>query len=223
MPSSLTGYLCLSSPAPCESPTTWDLVLQVLESALGILAHRAPLACQEHPMRSYSPCSEVRPSRDILRTKIKRFGMETEPLVQAVTDSLLPTNVPGSDYRDIIGPPGPPGPPGMPGSAWSSISVEDLSSYLHSRTLGSRKRRAKGYGLTLRASLIFARATMGNSINVPFPNSSVSFFGPWGPKRATQLSGAMGHDRGRNRAPNCSPCRSHESCDQSCSKGSNAW
>lgn len=67
-------------------------------------------------------------------------------MAQAVTDFLLSIHVPGSDYRDIIGPPGPPGPPGMPGSAWSSISVEDLSSYLHSRTLGSRERRAEGCG-----------------------------------------------------------------------------
>lgn len=65
--------------------------------------------------------------------------MESETLAQAVTDYLLPLMSPGSDYRDIVGPPGPPGPPGMPGSAWSSISVEDLSSYLHSRTLESRR------------------------------------------------------------------------------------
>lgn len=88
--------------------------------------------------------------------------METEPLAQAETDSLLSIDVPGSDYRDIIGPPGPPGPPGMPGSTWSSISVEDLSSYLHSRTLGSRERRAEGCGLTPQASLILASDTMEN-------------------------------------------------------------
>lgn len=88
--------------------------------------------------------------------------METEPLAQPVTDSLLTINVPGSDYRDIIGPPGPPGPPGIPGSAWSSISVEDLSSYLHSRTLGSRKRRAEGCSLILRASPVLAKAAMEN-------------------------------------------------------------
>lgn len=64
-------------------------------------------------------------------------------MAQAVTDYLLSTDVSGSDYRDIIGPPGPPGPPGMPGSAWSSISVEDLSSYLHSRTLESRRDRLR--------------------------------------------------------------------------------
>lgn len=70
--------------------------------------------------------------------------METETLAQLVTDYLLPLMSPGSDYRDIIGPPGPPGPPGIPGSAWSSISVEDLSSYLHSRTLESGR---EGRGL----------------------------------------------------------------------------
>jgi hypothetical protein len=58
-------HLYPSSPIPLESPTTWDLVPQVLGSALGILAHRDPLACQEHPTRSYWPCSEVRPSRNI--------------------------------------------------------------------------------------------------------------------------------------------------------------
>lgn len=53
LPSSLTDHLYPSSPVPLEPPTTWDLFPQVLESPLGILAHRAPLACQEHPMRSY--------------------------------------------------------------------------------------------------------------------------------------------------------------------------
>lgn len=62
---SLTGHLYLSSPVPCEYPTIWDFFPQVLGSALGILVHRAPLAYQEHPMKSYSTCSEVRPSRDI--------------------------------------------------------------------------------------------------------------------------------------------------------------
>lgn len=65
LPSSLAGHSCLFSPVPRESPTTQDLIPQVLESALGILAHQDPLACQEHPTRSYSPCSEVRPTRDI--------------------------------------------------------------------------------------------------------------------------------------------------------------
>lgn len=44
----------------CESLTTWGFVPQALESALGFLAPRDPLACQGHPTRSSSPCFRVR-------------------------------------------------------------------------------------------------------------------------------------------------------------------
>lgn len=71
------------------------------------------------------------------------------PLAQAMPDSLLFLGVSGSEFRGIVGPPGPPGPPGIPGNAWSSISVEDLSSYLHSKAWGAGVRRAEACSLAL--------------------------------------------------------------------------
>lgn len=90
-------------------------------------------------MRSSSPCCEVRPSRGHLS---KWLGRKQNPLAQARTDSVPSLGVSGSEFRGIVGPPGPPGPPGIPGNVWSSISVEDLSSYLHSRAMRSGMGRA---------------------------------------------------------------------------------
>lgn len=74
-------------------------------------------------------------------------------LAPAMTNSLLFLGISGSEFRGIVGPPGPPGPPGIPGNGWSSISVEDLSSYLHSKEWGAGVRRAEGCMVFIRAAV----------------------------------------------------------------------
>lgn len=132
------------APMQCEPVTTWGLVPQALESALGFLAPRDPLACQEHPTKSSSPCFKVRLVTSHLSTWLG--DGRQRPLAQTPVDSVLFFGVSGSEYRGIIGPPGPPGPPGIPGNVWSSISVEDLSSYLHSKAQGGQPERVKLLG-----------------------------------------------------------------------------
>lgn len=159
----------------CESLTTWGFVPQALESALGFLAPRDPLACQEHPTRSSSPCFRVRlvgghPSMWL--------GVEGRgPWPRPPTDSVLFSRVSGSEYRGIIGPPGPPGPPGIPGNVWSSISVEDLSSYLHSK--------AQGGGQPWRVTLLDQS---------PSPSEAHTGLGPG--EQHPCFSGAFSYDRG---------------------------
>lgn len=48
----------ISLPRPLAS-ISQGFAPQVLESASGFLAPLVPLACQEHPMRSFLPCFEV--------------------------------------------------------------------------------------------------------------------------------------------------------------------
>lgn len=66
----LSGFLSdtvFPSALPCLICIHRNLgfVPQAPESALGFLAPRGPQACREHPTRSSSPCSKVRPSRAI--------------------------------------------------------------------------------------------------------------------------------------------------------------
>lgn len=101
-----------------------------------------------------------------------------------MTNSLLFLGVSGSEFRGIVGPPGPPGPPGVPGNAWSSISMEDLSSYLHSKAWGAGVRRAEDCSLGLRAPWVLVRVAV---VLNPFTCYQVLLrhiqgwaLGPWG-------------------------------------------
>lgn len=168
----------------CQSVATWGFVPQALESALGFLAPRDPPACQEHPMRSSSPCFRVRLVRGHLPCGLGWKEKALDPGPPLTPCSL---GVSGSEYRGIVGPPGPPGPPGIPGNVWSSISVEDLSSYLHSKAQGSH-------------------GELNYWTSHPVPLKHIQ---GWARERNTlvldMLSAMTGGLAGRDSAPKCSP------------------
>lgn len=134
-------------------------------------------------------------------------------LAQATADFLLIPGVSGSEFRGIVGPPGPPGPPGIPGNAWSSISMEDLSAYLHSKAPGrgvGLGEEGKACSLPVQAPVGFSKGSHGelNSLashQVPW---SMCRTEPWALERDTLalvLSAIAGGEVGRDSAPRCSP------------------
>lgn len=142
-------------PLPCLAPTSDDIarlasshrcfylpsLSDLSQSQLGILFSGSGISIglPGPPGPPGLPGTSFEELRSLLQGKAERghlskwFGMEARAPWPRPRPTLLFLGISGSEFRGIVGPPGPPGPPGIPGNAWSSLSVEDLSSYLHSK------------------------------------------------------------------------------------------